>query len=143
MNMESRIYYDNTNITLRHDLVIDLLVDEVAELRPATEIEFVDGPGGQAPTVEDSSIRCSEPGRYRFRISSALGRQDLHVLVVADDALEAVRLQVRSLGHGDSGGFFAREAVARKVIKSLANHAEWFNGTRASLANQNLAPHGC
>lgn len=145
--METKIYYDQSNVNIRHDLVIDLRSDELAELRPASEIELMDAPGGEAPTVEGSTVRCVTPGRHRFRVINAFGRQDLHVMCVSDDVFEFVRGQVRTAGHGDTGGTPVSDAKIRSVVKSLANNAEWFDGTVASLTtgepSKSLAQFGC
>jgi hypothetical protein len=145
--METKIYFDNTNLAIRHDLAIELRVDELAELRPATAIELVDAPGGAAPAIEGSTLRCYEPGRYRFRVVNAFGMQDLHVLCVASEVFDFVRSQVRTLGHGDSSGMPPSDAKVRSVVKSLVNNAPWFDGEVASLTtgepSRGLNQFGC
>jgi hypothetical protein len=126
--MDTKIYYDSTNVVARHDLTIECLPGELIEIRPATEIEFMDGPGGTPPTIDGSQLSCTEPGRYRFRIVNMFTRQDLHVVCVEHPAVfDFVRAQVRTTDGSPTN------AKVRSVIKSLANDADWFDGSLASL----------
>jgi hypothetical protein len=146
--MQTLAYYDNSNVAVRPSLTLELLPDEVLELRAASQIEFVDGPVGHAPTVADGLIILHEIGRYWFKLTNASGeRQDLRLLCFEPAVLAFTSTQVRGVGHGDSEMRTPSSSKIRSVVKSLANHADFFDGKLASLTtgepSRSLAPHGC
>jgi hypothetical protein len=136
-------------VTVRHDLVIELVVGDVLELRPRPiRIELVTDPSGPAtadPTAKaptDLRISLSEPGRYHFRCHTVSGAEDLHVMCVEPAALAHIAAQVRTVGHGDSTEFIPLTGKARGICRALANHSDFFDGTAKSLESRSLAPYG-
>ncbi len=129
-------------LTLRKDFVIECLLGELIELSP-TGIEFVSGPA--EPVIDRNRVICSTVGRYYFRLT--YDPIDFHVCCVAPEVVEFIRPQVRKTGHGDSEPGPASDLKVRLVIRSLANNAEWFDGSIASLTSgephTSLHYYGC
>jgi hypothetical protein len=129
--------FNQTAIAMRDDLVLECLTNELIRLSPAVVVELVSAPpaaDAALPDYEPGAARCYMPGRYRFRIN---GTMDMHVMCVEQAVLNWIAPQVRLLGHGDSQGVVTDEHV-RRVVRSLSNHCEFFNGTVDSLTSQPL-----
>jgi hypothetical protein len=122
-------------VTLRHDLTLELFIDELISIAGATEIDFVDGPGGTAPTIEGSSgIRLYEIGRYHFCPTDTQGRRSgLRLVCFELPLLAHVERQCRSLGHGGEDVDAPR---VRRVIRSLCQ-TDWFTGRLADVTDGN------
>jgi hypothetical protein len=122
---------NSETITLRHDLTLELFIDELLSIAGATEIEFVDGPGGTAPTIEGSSgIRLYEVGRYHFRVTDADGtRSDLKLICFELPLLAHIERQCRLR---NSGGEEVNDRRVRRVARALAQ-TSWWDGTLASV----------
>jgi hypothetical protein len=136
---------NGSTVTIRHDLTLELFIDELLSIPTATAIEFVDGPGGIPPTVEGSSgIRLYEVGRHWFRLTDADGtRSDLRLICVELPLLAFVERQCRSVGHG--GQEIDRRRV-RGIVRALSQ-TDWFNGRVADATDgspaHTLAAFGC
>jgi hypothetical protein len=85
-------------------------------------------------TMNGPELTFSRPGRYRFAIATLhLGLGDLHVCVCQDECMQR-------LPNGDGADGQTRHA--RRILRSLANGADWFTGRASELVNRPLAPYG-
>jgi hypothetical protein len=138
-----RALLNNETVTLRHDLVLEMFIDELLSIPTASAIEFVDGPVGTTPLIEGTGIRLYELGRYHFRVTDAEGtRSDLRLVCFELLLLAFAERSCRSLGHGGDDVDARR---ARAVVRSLAQ-TEWFSGRVADVTDGNpshtIAAHG-
>lgn len=92
--------------------------------------------------IDGATFTAPSPGTYRLRCVATNGTRQILVRVVERAVVAHVAAQFRTVGHGDSFGV-ATDAKVRQVVRALANHAEFFDGTLASLENKSLASYGC
>jgi hypothetical protein len=90
-------------------------------------------PDGADLQLQGRTMAPDRVGRYHVRFIAGDGqRGELRLVVAEPEALAA-------LPHGPS----ANGAHDRRgTLQSLAAHADWFTGTKLSLANQNLSMYG-
>jgi len=141
-----RALLNGSAVELRNGLALEMLPGEILEILPEPlSVELVSINGEPAEfSAEAREITLETIGRHHFRITPADGsRFDVFLVCFESAVLAFVSPQVRYLGHGDSQPEGSHDVKVRSVVRALANHAEWFDGTKASLANQSLAPFGC
>ena len=110
----------------------ELVLGESLDLRvTGGRLESVtvrEAPEGEAPTLEGSRITPRAIGRHWFVVSSTDGSQhDVRVMVCDAGVLARIVGMTRE---------------PRKVLRSLSAHADFFDGTDASLVNQPLQQFG-